>query len=291
MEAFTAVSSPWSYWSEHWAQKALFTSICAFSSASLKRVFWNAATLMPNALRSCTYWMVRSSMPSHAATEPSARIRRSRGSSFIRLAKPRPSPPRIWSTPTRTFSKNSSEVSAACWPIFSRLRPRAKPGSEVSTVTRLMPREPAFGSVLQASTITSQCWPLVIKVFWPLITRESPSRSARVFIDCRSEPAPGSVMPMAPTASPETIFGSQVCFCSSLPRCRMYGATMSECTERFEARPLKPMREASSTTMDDRRKLAPKPPYSSGTSTHSRPFSPILFQISRGVISSFSHCS
>jgi hypothetical protein len=31
------------------------------------------------------------------------------------------------------------------------------------------------------------------------------------------EPVPGSVMAMAPISSPLAIFGSQRCFCSSLP--------------------------------------------------------------------------
>ena len=34
---------------------------------------------------------------------------------------------------------------------------------------------------------------------------------------CRSEPAPGSVMAIAPMNSPRAIFGSQRCFCSCEP--------------------------------------------------------------------------
>jgi len=39
---------------------------------------------------------------------------------------------------------------------------------------------------------------------------------AVVAIDARSDPMPGSVMPIAVTSSPETIPGSQRCFCSSV---------------------------------------------------------------------------
>ena len=45
-----------------------------------------------------------------------------------------------------------------------------------------------------------------MKVFEPLITYSSPSSTAVVFTPCRSEPAPGSVMAIAVTISPETSF-------------------------------------------------------------------------------------
>jgi hypothetical protein len=41
--------------------------------------------------------------------------------------------------------------------------------------------------------------------------------TARVFSPCRSEPAPGSVMPMAPISSPRAMRGRKRCFCSSVP--------------------------------------------------------------------------
>ena len=45
-------------------------------------------------------------------------------------------------------------------------------------------------------------WPLVMKVLEPLMRYWLPSFSARVLTPCRSEPAPGSVMAMAPISSP-----------------------------------------------------------------------------------------
>ncbi len=41
--------------------------------------------------------------------------------------------------------------------------------------------------------IQSPNWPSVVQVFWPLTMYLSPRRSARVFSDARSEPAPGSL--------------------------------------------------------------------------------------------------
>ena len=49
------------------------------------------------------------------------------------------------------------------------------------------------GSVRAAMMIQLQWWPAVQKVFWPLITHSSPSGSARVRSEARSEPAFGSV--------------------------------------------------------------------------------------------------
>jgi hypothetical protein len=55
---------------------------------------------------------------------------------------------------------------------------------------------------------TTSAWaPLVMKVFAPLTTYSSPSLIALVLMFCRSEPVPGSVIAIAPTASPEASFG------------------------------------------------------------------------------------
>ncbi|MNG41718.1 hypothetical protein D3C84_1310840 [compost metagenome] len=67
----------------------------------------------------------------------------------------------------------------------------------------------------------SLSWPLLMKVFEPLMTYLSPFFTARVRTACRSEPVPGSVMAMEQMHSPEAILGSQYCFCSSVPSSRM----------------------------------------------------------------------
>jgi hypothetical protein len=79
------------------------------------------------------------------------------------------------------------------------------------------PLAPALPSVLVASTTKSQSCPFEMKTFWPLMTKSSPSRTARVRIALRSLPACGSVMPREPIASPDTIFGSHCRFCASVP--------------------------------------------------------------------------
>ena len=113
--------------------------------------------------------------------------------------------------------KNSRAESEACWPIFSIFLPRSKPGREASTRNREVPLAPLPGSVIAATITRSACMPLVMKILEPLSTHSSPSRTAWVRIPCTSEPAPGSVMARAPTASPLTIFGSQRSFWASVP--------------------------------------------------------------------------
>ena len=146
-------------------------------------------------------------------------ISRSWGSWFISWKKPCPSsaPSRL-AVGTLTSSKNSSDVSWALRPSFSRLRPRLKPSApSVSTTIRETPRAFSSGSVLATTITRSACWPLVMKVFWPLTTYWLPAMRAVVRTAWRSEPVPGSVMAMAPTSSPVAIFGSQRRFCSSEP--------------------------------------------------------------------------
>ena len=80
--------------------------------------------------------------------------------------------------------------------------------------------------------------PLVMKVFEPLSTQWSPSRTAFVLMPCRSLPVPGSVIAIAEISSPDANPGSQRCFCSSLVNSRRYGATTSLCS--VKPIPLKP---------------------------------------------------
>ena len=69
-----------------------------------------------------------------------------------------------------------------------------------------------------ASSITSPARsPLVTHIFCPVITKSSPSRTARVRIAWTSEPACGSVIENAERTSPRAICGSSSCFCSSVP--------------------------------------------------------------------------
>ena len=60
--------------------------------------------------------------------------------------------------------------------------------------------------------------PLEMKTLVPLSTNSSPSGIAVVEIAARSLPAPGSVIAIAPIASPATMGASQRSFCSSVAR-------------------------------------------------------------------------
>ena len=56
-----------------------------------------------------------------------------------------------------------------------------------------------------------------MNVFEPLMTYSSPSRTAVVFSEATSEPAPGSERPKEQRMGASTSGGSQVAFYSSLP--------------------------------------------------------------------------
>ena len=90
---------------------------------------------------------------------------------------------------TRRSSKNSSEVSCPFMPSLRSFLPRRKPGSWVSTKNSVTPLAPASLLVLVASTSTSHNWPLLMKTFWPLMTKSSPSLTAWVQMAFRSDPA------------------------------------------------------------------------------------------------------
>ncbi|SLJ82400.1 Uncharacterised protein [Mycobacteroides abscessus subsp. abscessus] len=56
-----------------------------------------------------------------------------------------------------------------------------------------------------------------MKIFEPVMTYSSPSRTALVLMFCRSEPVPGSVMPMESTISPLAALGNTRRLSSSEP--------------------------------------------------------------------------
>ncbi len=105
-----------------------------------------------------------------AATPVTAIDRRSCGSFVTSERKPEPSSPSRFATGTCTSVKNSSAVSCACMPIFSRLRPRSKPSMPRSTTTSDMPAWRCVGSVFTAVITRSALMPLVMNVFDPLTT-------------------------------------------------------------------------------------------------------------------------
>ena len=65
------------------------------------------------------------------------------------------------------------------------------------------------GSVRASSTPKSARWAHVVHTFWPVSTHSSPSRSARVASEARSDPAPGSLNSWHHTSSLRTIGGQE----------------------------------------------------------------------------------
>ena len=62
-----------------------------------------------------------------------------------------------------------------------------------SIITNEIPRcLGASGSVRTRANIASAVCAADVQIFWPLITNSSPSRTARVDSEARSEPEPGS---------------------------------------------------------------------------------------------------
>ena len=80
------------------------------------------------------------------------------------------------------------------------------------------------GSVRARHTPKSERWAHVVHTFWPVSTHSSPSRSARVASEARSEPAPGSLNSWHHTSSLRTIGGRNRSRCSSVPWANSAGA-------------------------------------------------------------------
>ena len=95
---------------------------------------------LPKASLSLQYASVVANTASAPASAVAPMARRSLGRFCISATNPPPSSPSRLPAGTRTSLKNSSEVSWACMPTLSRLRPRSKPAMPRSTTSRLIPR-------------------------------------------------------------------------------------------------------------------------------------------------------
>ena len=165
-------------------------------------MFWKEPIGWPNAWRSLAYWTVSSRICLAWARLVIAEPRRSCGRNCIIEMKPVSSGPTRSALLTRTSSKDSSAVSDSSWPTLSSTRPTLKPSRVVSTAKSEMPLAFFSGLVRAATSTRSAEPPLVMKVLEPLMIQSSPSRTAVVRRLARSEPPPGSVMPIAVTSSP-----------------------------------------------------------------------------------------
>jgi hypothetical protein len=81
----------------------------------------------------------------------------------------------------------------------------------------------ASGSVRTRQKIQFAYWASVVHVFCPLTMYSSPSRTAAVFSEARSEPAFGSEKPWHHQMSRLAVGGRKRCFISSLPKVAITG--------------------------------------------------------------------
>lgn len=143
-------------------------------------------------------------------------------------------------------------------------------------------------SVRAKSSTTSAQVPLVMNILVPLMTYESPSRTAFVVRFPASEPVPGSVRPKQPIASPAVSRGNHCRFCSSSPQVAMVLATRPRETETMPRTEESP-RPSSSVTRQYARWSPPEPPYSSGTVSPRKPREPSFLTIDLSTFSARSH--
>ena len=80
------------------------------------------------------------------------------------------------------------------------------------------------GSVRAKQTPQSDTWAHVVHTFWPVSTHSSPSGSARVASEARSEPAPGSLKSWHHFSLLSTMRGRNRSRCSSVPWANSAGA-------------------------------------------------------------------
>ncbi len=165
-------------------------------SASLKAVPWNRPMGCPNAVRVFAHcaaiFMARSASPMQFA----ASMTRPEKIQLLAMPKPFPSPPRMLRAGTRTSVK---EMMQDFMPRFETTSSgvTSMPGVSLSTrnaVMRLLSPFGVFSTPVTANRMMKSARiAMVMNCFVPLMTKSSPSRTARVVMARASEPVPGSV--------------------------------------------------------------------------------------------------
>ena len=91
-------------------------------------------------------------------------------------------------------------------PVIWRRGRTSTPGACISTTNPVRPRcLGASGSVRQMISPMSENWAPEVQTFCPFTTHSSPSRTARVCREARSDPEDGSLNSWQPTMSPRYI--------------------------------------------------------------------------------------
>ena len=122
----------------------------------------------------------------------------------------------MFSSGIRASSMNSSLNSAS--PVICTSGRTSTASCSMSIRKYVSPR--CFGaswSVRATSMHHFASCAYVVHTFWPVTTHSSPSRTARVLSDARSEPDPGSEKPWHQISSADRIGGRKRRFCSSVP--------------------------------------------------------------------------
>ena len=127
------------------------------------------------------------------------------------------------------------------------------------------------GSVVAASTHHGAICAYDVQTFCPVINQPSPSGTARVRSDPRSEPASGSLKPWHQMTSPAAIGGRCWSRCASVPWRIKAGPT--QLTPMYCAPRGSWCAHISSRTTVCSQTEPPPPPYSLGQARHSRPSS------------------
>ena len=169
--------------------------------------------------------------------------------------------PSVLVTGTRTSVKKISLNSLS--PVIVTSGRTSTPGSVMSTRRQVMPLcLGTSGSVRTRSSHQFDMWPSVFQVFCPFTIQVSPSSSAFVRSDARSEPALGSENPWHQMSSPRSMRGRRSRFCSSVP-CSMIAGAMLERPSGLSV-PGAWARCISSEYTTWSMTPAPRPPHSSG---------------------------
>ena len=153
-------------------------STSVLSSARRKWITWFSISALPKALRWRVYSMVSSIIRSSEGMPLAAAQSRSSWNCSICMVKPMPRWPTTLRFGTRTSSKKSCAVSDEFMPIlwiFCLVMPGLSIGTMISDFALW---GAASASVLTSRQHQSALSPLVIHIFWPLITKSSPSSRA-----------------------------------------------------------------------------------------------------------------
>ncbi len=186
------------------------------ASASRSRTFFGSKSAMQLA--------IRSAKPSHI-------IVRSCPSDPLATPHPPLSGPTRFSAGTRTSVKKTSLKSRLSIPHMSANGRHTTPSRSVGINSTLMPLcLGASGSVRTNVNRKSASWAPEVHTFWPLTTKSasspSPSLTALVRSDARSDPALGSLMPSDAVRSPRSTGTAHSRFCSSVPKVSSEAAMM-----------------------------------------------------------------